>query len=51
MIARLGLQQRIRRALRRSRVVGSCPAAWCTSREFWFGWTRAQLTTADSRAG
>ena len=29
---------------------GSCPAAWCTSRESWFGWTRAQLTTADNRA-
>jgi ribonucleoside-diphosphate reductase alpha chain len=29
----------------------SCPAAWCTSREFWFGRTRAQLTTAASRAG
>ena len=23
---------------------------WCTSREFWFVWTRAQLTTADSLA-
>jgi dienelactone hydrolase len=30
---------------------GSCPGTWCTSREFWFGWTRAQRTTADSRAG
>ena len=29
----------------------SCPGGWCTSREFRFGWTRAQLTTADSRAG
>ncbi|MCZ8131512.1 MAG: Arm DNA-binding domain-containing protein [Steroidobacteraceae bacterium] len=29
----------------------SCPAAWCTSREFWLGRTRAQLTTAASRAG
>jgi hypothetical protein len=29
---------------------GSCPTAWCTSRESWFGWTRAQLTTADNRA-
>ena len=29
----------------------SCPAEWCTSRDFWFGWTRAQLTTAGSRAG
>jgi hypothetical protein len=29
---------------------GSCPASWCTSRESWFGWTRAQLTTADNRA-
>jgi hypothetical protein len=28
----------------------SCPAAWCTSRESWFGWTRAQVTTADNRA-
>ncbi|HZF30054.1 MAG TPA: hypothetical protein VE907_13105 [Gammaproteobacteria bacterium] len=27
----------------------SCPTAWCTSRESWFGWTRAQLTTADNR--
>jgi hypothetical protein len=30
---------------------GSCPRKWCTSRELRFGWTRAQLTTADSRAG
>jgi hypothetical protein len=30
---------------------GSCPGQWCTSREFWFDWTRAQLTTADNRAG
>jgi hypothetical protein len=30
---------------------GSRPAEWCTSRESWSGWTRAQLTTADSRAG
>jgi hypothetical protein len=30
---------------------GSCPGEWCTSRDFRFGWTRAQLTTADSRAG
>lgn len=30
---------------------GSCPAEWCTSRDFWFGWTRTQLTTTDSRAG
>ena len=29
----------------------SCPRAWCTSCEFRIGWTRAQLTTADSRAG
>jgi integrase len=28
----------------------SCPTAWCTSRESWFGRTRAQLTTADNRA-
>lgn len=26
----------------------SCPCAWCTSREFRSGWTRAQLTTADN---
>ena len=26
-------------------------AEWCTSREPWSGWTRAQLNTADSRAG
>ena len=31
--------------------LGSCPRTWCTSREFRFGWTRAQLTTADNRAG
>jgi hypothetical protein len=31
--------------------LGSRPAEWCTSRESWSGWTRAQLTTADSRAG
>jgi DNA-binding winged helix-turn-helix (wHTH) protein/Tol biopolymer transport system component len=31
-------------------VAGSCPTVWCTSRESWFGWTRAQLTTADNRA-
>src|SRR5882672_7656140 len=30
-------------------LLGSCPTAWCTSRESWFGWTRAQLTTADNR--
>ena len=30
---------------------GSCPSTWCTSRDTWFGWTRAQRTTADSRAG
>ena len=30
---------------------GSCPTAWCMSRESWSGWTRAQLTTADNRAG
>jgi len=30
---------------------GARPAEWCTSRESWSGWTRAQLTTADSRAG
>jgi hypothetical protein len=29
----------------------SCPGEWCTSRESWFDWTRAQLTTAESRAG
>jgi tetratricopeptide (TPR) repeat protein len=29
----------------------SCPRSWCTSRESWLGWTRAQLTTADNRAG
>ena len=33
------------------RLLRSCPGTWCTSREFWFGWTRAQRTTADSRAG
>jgi membrane protease YdiL (CAAX protease family) len=31
-------------------VTRSRPRKWCTSREFWFGWTRAQLTTADNRA-
>jgi hypothetical protein len=35
----------------RPAIHGSCPGAWCTSRDFWFGWTRAQRTTADSRAG
>jgi hypothetical protein len=35
----------------RHETTGSCPAEWCTSRDFQFGWTRAQLTTADSRAG
>jgi hypothetical protein len=46
--ARLGMdrQFRDRDTLRRS-----CPTEWCTSRDFWFGWTRSQLTTADSRAG
>lgn len=29
----------------------SRPMSWCTSRESWLGWTRAQLTTAESRAG
>ena len=29
----------------------SRPRTWCTSRESWFTWTRAQLTTADNRAG
>ena len=29
----------------------SRPTEWCTSRESWSGWTRAQLTTAGSRAG
>jgi cytochrome c oxidase cbb3-type subunit 1 len=29
----------------------SCSWAWCTSRDFQFGWTRTQLTTADNRAG
>src|SRR5579883_1392253 len=33
------------------RGIGSCPRTWCTSRELRFGWTRAQLTTADNRAG
>jgi hypothetical protein len=28
----------------------SCPQAWCTSRDSGSGWTRAQLTTAGSRA-
>jgi PAS domain S-box-containing protein len=27
----------------------SCPSEWCMSREFWSGWTHAQLTTADNR--
>jgi hypothetical protein len=31
--------------------VRSYPGTWCTSRGFRFGWTRARLTTADSRAG
>jgi hypothetical protein len=35
----------------RKPLFGSRPAEWCTSRESWSGWTRAQLTTADSRAG
>jgi hypothetical protein len=30
--------------------IGSCPQAWCTSRDSGSGWTRAQLTTAGSRA-
>lgn len=34
-----------------ARLPRSCPGQWCTSREFWFDWTRAQLTTADNRAG
>lgn len=29
---------------------GTRPRTWCTSRESWFGSTRAQLTTADKRA-
>jgi hypothetical protein len=29
----------------------SCPSTWCMSRESWIGWTHAQLTTADNRAG
>ena len=41
-------QTRARRALSMN---GACPAEWCTSRDSQFGWTRAQLTTADSRAG
>lgn len=28
----------------------SRPRKWCMSREFWLGWARAQLTTADNRA-
>ncbi|MGO9596259.1 MAG: type II toxin-antitoxin system VapC family toxin [Steroidobacteraceae bacterium] len=31
--------------------LGSCPSTWCMSRESWIGWTHAQLTTADNRAG
>jgi hypothetical protein len=31
-------------------VLGSRPRTWCTSCESWFGWTLAQLTTADNRA-
>jgi hypothetical protein len=31
-------------------LLGSCPGAWCMSRESWLDWTRAQLTTAESRA-
>ena len=30
---------------------GSRPGEWCTSRRSWQGSTRAQLTTADRRAG
>lgn len=37
-------------SFRRSRRHRSCPAAWCTSHEFCFDWTRAQLATTHNRA-
>ena len=45
------LPSRFSNPFQRSQPFRSCPGAWCTSRDFWFGWTRAQRTTADSRAG